>query len=116
MRPFFDGPLYATRACIKKKKYGKESTLFNSIHKHSFGGLGADTLTFREWTPFYPFVQKSRVYPPLFRSNYISIKKRKERKKERKIVYFLNTAQTYTRIGRLVGIIYRKNLTVQEKN
>ncbi len=40
----------------KQRNAGKsrlsESTLFNSIHKHSFGGLGVDTLTFCESTPF----------------------------------------------------------------
>jgi len=48
------------------------------IHKHSFEGLGTDTLTSCELTPFVSFSQifwtltcaKSRVYPPLFHSSY----------------------------------------------
>jgi hypothetical protein len=32
-----------------------ESTLFNHVHKHSFGGLEADTLTFCKWYPFPRF-------------------------------------------------------------
>ncbi len=47
---------YSSRACIQNKKCGKsrlnEWKLFNNIHKHSFGGLRADTLNFRELTPF----------------------------------------------------------------
>ncbi len=39
-------------ASIQTKKGGKESTPFNRIHKYSFGGLGADTLTFCKSTPF----------------------------------------------------------------
>jgi hypothetical protein len=42
----FDEPVFKTKQC------GKESTLFNCLYKHSFGGLGADTLTFCESTPF----------------------------------------------------------------
>jgi hypothetical protein len=49
----------STRACVQTKKCGKESTLFNYIHKHSFRGFSVHSL-----------VQKSRVYPRLFRSNY----------------------------------------------
>ncbi len=37
---------------LKTKKCVKESTLFNHIHKHNFGGLGTDTLTFCKSTPF----------------------------------------------------------------
>jgi hypothetical protein len=36
---------------FKTKKSGKELIFFNHIHKHSFGGLGAYTLTC-ESTPF----------------------------------------------------------------
>ncbi len=42
----------------KQRKGGSrlnELTLFIYIHKHSFGGLEADTLTFCGSTPLYPF-------------------------------------------------------------
>ncbi len=44
----FDEPVFKTKQC------GKESTLFICLHKHSFGGLGADTCTqtFCESFPF----------------------------------------------------------------
>jgi hypothetical protein len=58
-----------------------ESTLFNRMHEHNFGGLEADTVTFCERTPFlfssrisvHSHSQKNRVYPPdppLLHSNY----------------------------------------------
>jgi hypothetical protein len=34
------------------KSRPNESTLCTCIHEHSFGGLGVDTLTFCELTPF----------------------------------------------------------------
>jgi hypothetical protein len=70
------------------------------------------TLLFILFYDFWLYIKKYTVQFHLFEK----VIKNHERKKERKIVYFLNTAQTYTRIGRSVGIIYRKNLTVQEKN
>ncbi len=37
--------IFCTEPEIKIKKCGKESTLFNRLRKHSFGGLGADIYT-----------------------------------------------------------------------
>ncbi len=37
---------------FKTKKWGKESTLFNRVHKQSLGVLGADTSTFYDSSPF----------------------------------------------------------------
>ncbi len=45
--------IFCTEPVFKIKKCGKESTLFNRIHKHSFGGLGADTLTFLRVNSFF---------------------------------------------------------------
>jgi hypothetical protein len=43
--------LYSKQRNAKKSRLNV-STLFNRIHKHSFGGLGADTMTFCESNPF----------------------------------------------------------------
>ncbi len=49
-----------------KKSRLNESTLFNRIHKHSFGGLGADTLTFCESPPLaFKFVGDTWIFVPM---------------------------------------------------
>jgi hypothetical protein len=70
---------------FKTKKCGKESTLFNSIHKHSFGGLGADTL----YASRLPFLESWGVYPPLVRSNYFQ---KESTLFERSVPLFMNIA------------------------
>ncbi len=45
--------IVSTELEIKIKKCAKETTLFNRLHKHSFGGLGADTLTFLRVDSFF---------------------------------------------------------------
>jgi hypothetical protein len=52
---------------FKIKKFGKELTLFNRIHKHSFRGLVADTPTFLRVDSLLPYLPP---YPTLFCSNY----------------------------------------------
>jgi hypothetical protein len=90
--------------CSKQRNAGKsrlsESTPVNRIHKHSLGRLGADTLTFCESTHFvsisrifcmHSLVQKSRVYPPLFRSNYFHKESTLFEKFEETSLFFMNT-------------------------
>jgi hypothetical protein len=47
----FTPSLYLKQRIATKSRLN-ESTLFTCVHKHSFGGLGVDTLTFCEETPF----------------------------------------------------------------
>ncbi len=44
--------LYVNRLYSKQRNVGKSRLNELTLFKHSFGGLGADTLTFRESTPF----------------------------------------------------------------
>ncbi len=49
-------PVFRTKKCVSQLN---ELSLFNCIKKYSFGGLGADTLTF--WK-LAPFLSISRIF------------------------------------------------------